>query len=89
MSTLLVKTFPNVDAVSKDTAQPLHSEDPVDVDLLGSIIEENKSVLSKSFATNMPDSATVIHGSPGHLIDRSLHLRLAAIAVSIPTSAGL
>ena len=57
MSTLLVKTFPNVDAVPKNAFQNLHSKNPVDVDLMRSILEENKSTLSKSFATNMPDWA--------------------------------
>ena len=63
MSTLLVKTFPNVDAVSTDTAQTLHSVNPVDVDLLCSIIEE-KSVLSKSLSTNMPDWAVAKYFDP-------------------------
>ena len=33
---------------------------------------------SKAITTNMQSTATVIHRSPGHVIDRSLYLRLVA-----------
>lgn len=56
MSTLLVKVFPNVKAVSKGSlCTPLLPPIPVQHKHLFKLIEVNMAGLSQSYATNMPD----------------------------------
>lgn len=56
MSTLLVKTFPNVKAVQKtENLSPLLSKEPVDSTLVGQVLAERMPYLSSTFAQNMPD----------------------------------
>ena len=56
MSTLLVKTFPNVKAIRKsDNLPPLRSKEPVDSTLVRQILTERMPYLSSTFAQNMPD----------------------------------
>ena len=56
MSTLLVKTFPNVKAIRKsDNLPPLLSKEPVDSSLVRQILTERMPYMSSTFAQNMPD----------------------------------
>ena len=56
MSTLLVKVFPNVKAVSKDGSHiPLLPPLPVQDVPLFQLIDNNMPYLSQSYASNMPD----------------------------------
>ena len=55
MTTLLVKVFPNVQAIEKDGNLPCLSKDPVEVDVLKNILAEGIPSLSKSYAQIMPD----------------------------------
>ena len=55
MSTLLVKTFPNVKAVSKESVPtPLLPTLPVEPKYLFKLVNSNMASLSQSYATNMP-----------------------------------
>ncbi len=56
MSTLLVKVFPNVKAISKESlCTPLLPPIPVQCEHLFKLIDVNMAGLSQSYATNMPD----------------------------------
>ena len=56
MATLLVKAFPQVKAISKDETQvPLLSKDPIQTVAVQRIVGENMSLLSGSYAQNMPN----------------------------------
>ncbi len=56
MSTLLVKEFPNVKAISKESlCTPLLPPIPVQCEHLFELIDVNMAGLSQRYATNMPD----------------------------------
>ena len=56
MSTLLVKVFPNISAISKRENQSnLLSEQPVEPDIIKRVLEESLPTLSKTYAQSMPD----------------------------------
>ena len=56
MSTLLVKVFPNISAISKGENQSnLLSEQPVEPDTIKRVLEESLPTLSKTYAQSMPD----------------------------------
>lgn len=56
MSTLLVKVFPNVSAISKDENQStLLSQQPVEPHIIRKVLEESMPLLSKTYAQSMPD----------------------------------
>ena len=56
MSTLLVKVFNDVDAISKNSSQcPLLSRDPVQIEEVQSVIGQRMPLLCSRYAENMPD----------------------------------
>eukprot|EP00112_Aurelia_sp_Birch-Aquarium-sp1_P011254 Seg2367.2 transcript_id=Seg2367.2/GoldUCD/mRNA.D3Y31 product="NIF3-like protein 1" protein_id=Seg2367.2/GoldUCD/D3Y31 len=56
MSTLLVKVFNDVDAISKDSSQcPLLSREPVQIEEVQSVIGQKMPLLCSRYAENMPD----------------------------------
>lgn len=55
MATLLLKIFPNVEAVSIAARDGFLSKNPVEISSLFEILVENMPALSRSYANNMPD----------------------------------
>eukprot|EP00112_Aurelia_sp_Birch-Aquarium-sp1_P025550 Seg855.2 transcript_id=Seg855.2/GoldUCD/mRNA.D3Y31 product="hypothetical protein" protein_id=Seg855.2/GoldUCD/D3Y31 len=55
MTTLLVKIFPNIEAIEKDGNLPCLSEEPVEITVIKNILAEGIPILSKSYAQVMPD----------------------------------
>ena len=65
MSTLLVKVFPNVKAISKEGLHtPLLPPTPVQPEQLSRQIGSNMAGLSQSYATNMPDRVLAKYFDP-------------------------
>ena len=54
MATLLVKSFPGVEAISHATI-PVNDSKPANLESLSSVLDENIDLLSKSYVSVMPD----------------------------------
>ena len=63
-TTLLVKVFPNIEAVPNYFLQPLLPANPVEESLMKKIIVEDMSTCSQTYASTMPDWAVEQYFDP-------------------------
>ena len=63
-TTLLVKVFPNIEAIPNDFLQPLLPANPVEESLMKKIIVEHMSTCSQTYASTMPDWAVAQYFDP-------------------------